>query len=671
MTLGVATMAPRVAFAESRTECVAGTDTAHLNSLIANELADLVGFDTPRVIALPDGRYVWTVQDAFISSTPGARSSSLRPPTGFAHNALIVQEGNCFTTLHGPITPGAHCSVADASYVGADLTATCSHWFWPISGGLDNSAGWRCSISKWPTSFGTGAAANAHPVAMWVARLDLATLDLISFAPAPASAGDVAYGSAVESDGSFSYLFGWSYDQFNLPDPTSPPPSQMFVARVPLGRFDLQPTYWNGADWVANRAAAVAISTDSSGATNPMQPRLIDGMWISVVKADDWNGTTVRVDTAPAAQGPWTTVQTVTVPTRTVDGRTNTYVGASDAVAIRHREPCRGHLQQRLADGPAGARQPHAVSTPPVRTGRTTGAAVATARGLDRATRLRTDEPADQSHRYSPHRPVGRRARPARRFGRDRARRRQCRRHRSRRRRPGGQWLPDGVVVRRADAADIEPQLRRWCSPGRRTRWSRWRPTTRSACTAWSPTDVLVDVTGSYTVDPSACGFHPLAPTRIYDSRVSGGTWQAGETRAIAAPARRPGGGDQRDDHRAHSDRVRHRVPVPGGAAGGVEHQLRAGPDGRQSRADRRVERHDLRAQPGPQPRRDRPAGNLRHGQADGLHYQAVSPTRLVDTRAGIGSVFGRVAMDAGALGLLPSNGPVSTTVGARTTSRH
>ena len=45
-----------------------------------------------------------------------------------------------------------------------------------------------------------------------------------------------------------------------------------------------------------------------------------------------------------------------------------------------------------------------------------------------------------------------------------------------------------------------------------------------------------------------------------------------------------------------------------------------------------------------------------------GLHYQAVSPTRLADTRLGVGSVFGRVAMDIGTAGALPSNAPISTT---------
>ena len=265
---GLVFTSPHLAHAEISSKCASGTDTASLNRLITNELGDLVGFDTTRVIALPDGRNVWTVQDAFISPTPGVRSSSLRPPTGFAHNALIVQQGRCFTTLHGPITPGAHCAVADASYVGSDMTVTCSHWFWPMSGGLDQASRLAIFYVEMANEFGAGAASPAHPVAVWVARFNVATLDLISFVPAPVSTAAVVYGSAVESDGTFSYLFGWSYDQFNLPDPTSPPPSQVFAARVPVGRFDLQPSYWDGDDWVANRASVFR------SASRPMGPAI-------------------------------------------------------------------------------------------------------------------------------------------------------------------------------------------------------------------------------------------------------------------------------------------------------------------------------------------------------------------------------------------------------------
>jgi len=268
VAVGLVTTSPPLVRAETRTECAAATDTAHLNSFIANELGDLVGFDTPHVIALPDGRNVWTVQDAFISANPGVRSSSLRPPTGFAHNALVVHEGNCFTTLHGPITPGEQCTVADAFYVGQEMTATCSHWFWPLGGDLDQLGRLTVFYVEMANESGAGAAPGAHPLSVWVARFNSATFDLISFAPAPAAAPDVVFGSAVVSDSSFSYLYGWSYDQFDLPDPSSPPPSTMFVARVPVGRFDLQPAYWNGSGWVASRAAAAAIDIDPNGATS-------------------------------------------------------------------------------------------------------------------------------------------------------------------------------------------------------------------------------------------------------------------------------------------------------------------------------------------------------------------------------------------------------------------
>src|SRR6478735_9570020 len=83
---GLAWTPPQVARADVlvTAECTTGTDTATMNRLIGNQLADLAGFDTTRVIAMPDGRYVWTVQDAFIAP-PGTHPGSLRPPAGFAH----------------------------------------------------------------------------------------------------------------------------------------------------------------------------------------------------------------------------------------------------------------------------------------------------------------------------------------------------------------------------------------------------------------------------------------------------------------------------------------------------------------------------------------------------------------------------------------------------------
>ncbi len=659
--LGVVTTSSSVVRAETSTECAGGTDTAHLNSFIANELGDLVGFDTPHVIALPDGRDVWTVQDAFISANPGVRSSSLRPPTGFAHNALVVQDGNCFTTLHGPITPGDHCAVSDASYVGQEMTAPCSHWFWPLGGDLDQLGRLAVFYVEMANDTGRGAAPGARPVSVWVARFDSATFDLISFDHAPASSGDVIYGSAVQSDSSFSYLFGWSYDQFNLPDPTSPSPSKMFVARVPVGRFDLQPTYWNGTDWVANRAAAAPISTDPAGASNPMQPRLLDGMWISVVKPDDWSGSTVRVDVAPAPEGPWTTWRTVTVPTRTDDGRTNTYAA--------HLMPWRsasGNLVVSISNN-AWQMDPLAFDNPTLYQPRLFE--IAAPPDLPVAAPI---QPSTEALGFVPTTP------PIRAID-----------TRGGARLAAGHVLQvglSGLVPDDARAAVIDLAAVNPAGPGYLTAWSCDEPmpptsnlnylagATRAAhavvtlaadasiCIfSMTNTDVLVDVTGSYSTDPAALRFHAQPPERIYDSRLSGGAWRAGETRAIAMPPS------------AAAVAINLTITQPVGAgfvtvfpcqatlpvvsninysAGQVVANLvETGVSDGTICVYSMARTHIVIDLEGTYDTAD-----------DGLRYQAVAPTRLVDTRTGVGSVFGRVALDAGPLGVWPSNAPVATT---------
>jgi hypothetical protein len=639
-------------------ECTTGTDTATLNRLISNQLADFAGFDTTRVIALPDGRYVWTVQDTFIAQ-PGTRAGSLRVPTGFAHNALIVQDGNCFTTLHGAITPGDPCSVADASYVGADLTATCSDWFWAMSGGLDQLGRLTVFYVQMVNELGSGAAPPAHPVAVWVARFNTATLDLVSFAPAPASSADIVYGAAVESDSSFSYLFGWSYDQFNLPDPTSPPPSEIFVARVPVGRFDQQPRYWNGADWVASRAAAIPINATPDGASNPMQPRLIDGMWVSVVKAGDWNGSAVRVDVAPAPQGPWTTVQTVTVPSRTVDGRTNTY-----AAHLLPWRAANGNLVVAISNN-AWQMDPLALDNPTLYQPRLFE--LAPPPGMAAPQLASTTEPLGFLPANPPIRAIDTRT-----LGRLAA----------------GQTLrvglagavPGGTRAAVIDLAAVDPS-----GDGYLTAWSCDEPmpptsnlnyvagstrATHSVVTlaadasicvfTLAESDVLVDVTGSYSAAPTALGFHPQAPTRIYDSRIAGGPWQAGETRTIAVPQSssavainvtitEPAGSGFLTVYPCQAT-----LPVVSNinyvAGQTVANLVQIGT------TNGTICVHSLR--------RTNVVIDLQgtyDSAGGGLHYQAVRPTRLADTRLGVGSVFGRVATDIGRAVPLPANAPIAT----------
>jgi len=571
-----------------------------------------------------------------------------------------VQSGNCFTTLHGPVTVGEHCAVADASYVGAEMTATCSHWFWPMGGGVDRNGQVDIFYVEMANELGSGAAPPAHPVAVWLARFDSATFDLVSFAPAPVATSDVVYGIAVESDASFSYLFGWSYDQFDIPDPTSPPPSQVFLARVPLGRFDLQPTYWSGTSWVANRTRAVPISTSPNGEANPMLPRLMNGMWISVVKADDWNGTAVRVDVAAAPQGPWTTWPTVTVPTRTADGRTNTY----GAQLMPWRSDT-GNLVVAISNN-AWQMEPLAFDNPTLYQPRLFE--LTAPPELPSPQWAPTTAPLGFVPTSPPIRAVD--TRETHRLGQ-------------------GQVLRvglAGLVGDGAEAAVIDLAAVNPSASGFLTAWSCDEPmpstsnlnyvaggirathaiVTLSADSSicvftMVATDVLVDVTGSYSTASAALRFHPVSPTRIYDSRVSGGEWSIGETREVTVP---PG---------ASAVAMNVTVTEPDGPGFVTVYPCQAALPVisnvnyvtgqivanlvQSGVADGQVCVH---------------SSNRAHividlqgtydTEADGLQYQAVAPARLVDTRSGLGSVFGRVAMDTRGNTALPSNAPVATT---------
>jgi hypothetical protein len=305
--------------------CVADLSTANLNLLFSGQVDEYVGLDALRAYPLPDGRTLWLFQDAYFSPT-GARLATLSGAR-FTHNAALLQTGTCFHAIHGPSTPADQCpNVGSASFVGGALTVNCTRWFWPMGGAMGSDGYLNVFYALVGNITGRGANTGAAPDGVWLARIDPNTLQVASFLPAPDDDGTLLYGWSVESDGAYSYLFANSYDQFNLPDFTSPAPSRTFVARVPAGHFELRPEYWNGAAWTADRAAAQPIGVGDGGAPSSMQPRLIDGVWVSVTKTNDWFGAELAIDSAPAPQGPWVRVRTMALPTKTIDGSTNNYL---------------------------------------------------------------------------------------------------------------------------------------------------------------------------------------------------------------------------------------------------------------------------------------------------------------------------------------------------------
>ena len=260
------------------------------------------GGDYQRVYALPGGRNLWLFQDMFFSNDNDLRDSLEEA----AHNAGLVQTGTCWSLVGGPRM---------RNFIGSSLTTPLSRWFWPMDGEIGADGMLWIFVAEMRNPNGTGAAWGARPVATWVARVNPTTLQVISFTQA-SNAGTRLYGWSVVSDANYSYLYGHCYRQFVNPvdgvgqfDAGCMPSS--YLARVPRGRFDVAPTYWNGTRWTTNRNGAAAVMT--RGHANPMDVQRFGNVYVNVTKIDDWWGLTIHVDRASRPEGPWTQVRAIDV----------------------------------------------------------------------------------------------------------------------------------------------------------------------------------------------------------------------------------------------------------------------------------------------------------------------------------------------------------------------
>lgn len=270
---------------------------AQLNSVFASPGigggAGYAGGDYQHVYPLPDGRFLWLFQDVFFSADDDLRDSL----TAAAHNAGLVQQGNCWSVLGGPNMQ---------NYIGSSLTTPLRHWFWPLDGDIGADGALWVFMVEMDNPRGTGAAYGAVPVGTWLARIDTTSLAVLSFTRAP-DAGTRLYGWSIASDDTYSYLYGHCYRQFvhNVNSVAQFDAACMpntYLARVPKGRFDLTPEYWIGGTW---GSAASARPLMTRGAANPMDVERFGDTYVSVTKIDDWWGAWVYVDKAPNPWGPW------------------------------------------------------------------------------------------------------------------------------------------------------------------------------------------------------------------------------------------------------------------------------------------------------------------------------------------------------------------------------
>jgi hypothetical protein len=263
--------------------------------------AGLGGADYPHAYPLRDGRVLWLFQDMFFSNDDDLTDSL----TSATHNAGLIQSGSCFRVIGSP--------GRDVLTDGRPFDP--NNWFWPLDGEIGYDGMLWVFVAEMYNPNGQGATYPAQPVGTWLARIDPATLQVVSFATAP-DLGTGLYGWSVASNDQYSYLYGHCYRQF-VNDADSPAQfdsacmPQDTVARVPVGHFDETPQYWNGSTWSYDPAGAVSVFT--RGAANPMSVQFFGDVWVSVTKADDWWGSVLYVDRAASPQGPWQTVQTIPV----------------------------------------------------------------------------------------------------------------------------------------------------------------------------------------------------------------------------------------------------------------------------------------------------------------------------------------------------------------------
>ena len=307
---------------EREVGCLADRSAASLSRFFGQRVGTVMGMDNGHMIPIGGDRFLWIFQDAFLD--PLGNQQRISGGT-YLHNVALLQKGNCFTLIH------RGTAAAPLEFEPGDVEPdTRARFFWPLGGSAANG---RVKIfwAEMQHDFGSPLVGNGiqrHPVRTWLADYDATSLQRLSIAPAPNPGVSPQWGFAVESDQTHSYLFGNSNMlNYSLVGGWANGPhtvTRMFVARVPRHQLTARPEYRAAAGWSTNAAAAVPIS-ERFYFENQMQPRLIDGRWVSVTKVDGFAGSELVVDVAAQPWGPWTTVQRTTIDTQTTVGAMLTY----------------------------------------------------------------------------------------------------------------------------------------------------------------------------------------------------------------------------------------------------------------------------------------------------------------------------------------------------------
>ncbi len=305
LTLAGASPSSTSAAVPSAPVCLADARPGQLDRLFASEPGGVIGADYQRATALPDGRFLWTFQDAEVRRPAGG--------TRLVHNIGMIQDGACFSVLIGGTANDPR------PWLFADETVSFARWYWPLGAELGADGRLHVFVAEMQER-GPGYLSRTEPTATLVAVVDVNTLAVRS-TTRPANASASLYGFSIESDNTWTYLFAQCHRQFGF-DPyifvyahDFSCSSRVTVARVPKGQLLAAPTYWSGNAWRSDPAAAVPI-LETGRLVNASQFTYLNNQWMAITKVGDWWGDRIVVEQALRPVGPYRVVADWAPPTK-------------------------------------------------------------------------------------------------------------------------------------------------------------------------------------------------------------------------------------------------------------------------------------------------------------------------------------------------------------------
>ncbi len=286
--------------------CLADLRPSRLDTLFDTEPGGVVGADYQRALALPDGRVLWTFQDAAIRLAADE--------IVIVHNIAVVQDGRCFTVKYG----GNRSSPRSMFF--SARTSPFERWFWP----LDASVGDDGRVYVFAAEMEErGAAYLTHtvPVATWVAVFDPSSDTVVEELRPPDSSADL-YGWSITSDATWTYLYAHCYRQFGFDDYAFVQAfdrscsTEITVARVPRGRLFEPLRYWDGRSWQADPDRAVPIIETIDRRINANQFEWTGARFVSVNKEGDWWGDTILLAESTSPTGPFSVYGQLPAPVK-------------------------------------------------------------------------------------------------------------------------------------------------------------------------------------------------------------------------------------------------------------------------------------------------------------------------------------------------------------------